>query len=67
MPGSPGSFLLESGMGVYRAGTGQITFGPGGAAHRYIQVRGAEPKLPAQSVYITGFTPFDRTLSFECS
>lgn len=67
VPGAPDSFLLERGMGVYRAGTRRIRFGPGSAPHRYVQVRGAEPKLPAQSVYITGFTPFDRTLTFECS
>jgi hypothetical protein len=66
IPGSPGSFLLERGTGVYRAGTSRIRFGPGGAAHGYVQLRGAEPKLPAQSVYITGFTPFDETLTFEC-
>jgi hypothetical protein len=66
VPGSPGSFLLERDMGVYRAGRGRIRFGPGSAPHAYVQLRGAEPKLPAQSVYITGFTPFDRTLTFEC-
>lgn len=66
VPGSPGSFLLESGSGVYRMGSRRIRFGPGSAPHPYIQVRGAEPKLPAQSVYLTGFTPFDHTLTFEC-
>jgi hypothetical protein len=30
-----------------------------------IHNRGAEPKLPGQSVHITGYTPFDRTLRFE--
>jgi hypothetical protein len=66
VPGRPGSFVLERGMGVYRAGSGQIRFGPGSVPHEYVQLRGAEPKLPARSVYITGFTPFDRTLTFEC-
>ena len=28
-------------------------------------MRGAEPKLPGPSVYITGYTPFDHTLRFE--
>ena len=67
VPGTPGSYVLEGGAGVYRAGKNEIRFGPGGAPHRYVQLRGAEPKLPGQSVYITGFTPFDRTLTFECS
>jgi hypothetical protein len=68
IPESPGSFLLESGSGIYSAGSGRgrIRFGPGSAPHRYVQVRGAEPRLPGQSVYITGFTPLDRTLTFEC-
>jgi hypothetical protein len=65
--GSPGCWLLERGTGVYRAGRSEIRFGPGFAPHRYIQVRGAEAKLPGQSVYITGVTPFDRTLTFECA
>jgi hypothetical protein len=64
--GAPGMFVLEQGSGTYRAGANEIRFGPGAAPHRYVQLRGAEPKLPGQSVYITGFTPFDRTLSFEC-
>ena len=67
MPGAPGSFVLERGSGIYRAGKNEIRFGPGAAPHRYVQLRGAEPKLPGQSVYITGFTPFDQTLTFECS
>ena len=67
VPGTAGSYVLEGGAGVYRAGKNEIRFGPGGAPHRYIQLRGAEPKLPGQSVYITGFTPFDQTLTFECS
>jgi hypothetical protein len=66
VPGSPGSFLLEQGTGTYSAGGGRIRFGPGSAPHRYVQLRGAEPKLPALSVYVTGYTPFDRTLTFEC-
>jgi hypothetical protein len=67
VPASPGSWLLERGMGVYRAGRSQIRFGPGTAPHQYVQVRGAEPRLPGQSVYLTGYTPFDQTLMFECS
>jgi hypothetical protein len=67
VPGTPGSYVLEGGSGVYRAGKNVIRFGPGAAPHRYVQLRGAEPKLPGESVYITGFTPFDQTLTFECS
>jgi hypothetical protein len=65
VPGTPGSFVLERGSGIYRAGRNEIRFGPGGAPHRYVQLRGAESRLPGQSVYITGFTPFDQTITFE--
>ena len=63
IPGRAGTFLLEDGMGAYRSRGGRIRFGPGSAAHGYVQLRGAEPRLTGQSVYITGFTPFDRTLT----
>ncbi len=63
---APGTFVLEQGTGIYRAGRNEIRFGPGAAPHRYTQVRGAEPRLPGQSVYITGYTPFDRTIQFDC-
>jgi hypothetical protein len=67
MDEAPGSFLLEQGTGIYRAGRNEVRFGPGGAPHRYTQLRGAEPRLPGLSVYITGYTPFDRTIVFECA
>jgi hypothetical protein len=63
-PDKPG-LLLTGGMGVYRAGKNSIRFGPGAAAHQYTQLRGAESALPGQSVYVTGFTPFDHTITFE--
>ncbi|MBI4876949.1 MAG: hypothetical protein HY822_20110 [Acidobacteria bacterium] len=59
------AWVLESGHATYRLGRHAIRFGPGAAAHRYIDVRGAEPKLPGPSVYLTGLTPFDRTIRFE--
>jgi hypothetical protein len=66
IPGAPGTFLLEKGEGTYRAGRHQIRFGPGEAPHRYTQLRGAESRLPGLSVYVTGYTPFDRSIVFEC-
>jgi hypothetical protein len=59
-------WLLASGQATYRMGSDVIRFGPGFAEHSYTQVRGAEPKLAGPSVYVTGLTPFDRTLEFEC-
>ena len=67
IPDMPGTFVLEQGRGVYRAGRHEIRFGPGDTPHRYTQLRGAEPRLPGQSVYITGYTPFERTILLECA
>jgi len=56
--------VLASGHATYSLDGDRVRFGPGLADHRYIQVRGAEPKLPGESVYLTGFTPFDHVLEF---
>ena len=66
IPEMPGTFLIEQGTGTYRVGRHEIRFGRGEAPHRYTQVRGAETRLPGVSVYITGYTPFDRTISLTC-
>lgn len=60
------SWVLQDGQGLYRSAKNQIRFGPGLGEHMFTQIRGAEPKLAGPSVYITGFTPFDRTIEFEC-
>jgi hypothetical protein len=59
------AFLLESGYATYRREGDELTFGPGMAETGYTQVRGAEEKLSGPSVYITGYTPFDRTVEFR--
>ena len=63
--GLPDHFVLEGGTATYRRGRNTLRIGPGAAPHRYVQVRGAEPRLPGQSLYITGLTPFDRTIRIE--
>ena len=63
---APDSWVLQGGQGVYRSAKNQIRFGPGICEHMYTQVRGAEAKLAGPSVYLTGFTPFDHTVDFEC-
>jgi hypothetical protein len=67
VPGDPGRFLLAQDSAVCRLGSDEIRVGPGAAPHAYTEVRGAEPRLPGQIVYVTGFTPFDHTLTFECT
>jgi hypothetical protein len=60
------AWLASSDRMSYRVGSDVIRFGPGDAEHSWTQVRGAEAKLSGPSVYLTGFTPFDRTIEFEC-
>ena len=67
LPDTPGAFVLEEGRGTYRTGRYEIQFGRGDAPHRYTQLRGAELRPPGLSVYITGYTPFDRTISLKPS
>jgi hypothetical protein len=64
-PEVPQCWLLTEGFGSYRLGNHELRFGPGRSEHRYVQVRGADPKLPGPSVYLTAFTPFDHTLLFS--
>ncbi|RMG21592.1 MAG: hypothetical protein D6730_18010 [Bacteroidetes bacterium] len=54
----PHAYLLQGEGGSYTYGRDRITFGPGHAAHRWTQLRGAPPKMDAMSVYLTGYTPF---------
>jgi hypothetical protein len=61
-PKVDGGWILEEGRGVYRVGNDVIRFGPGLREHSYTQLRGAEAKLNAESVYICGYTPFDYSL-----
>lgn len=65
-PQAPDAWLLGNNTGSIRAGGHEIRFGPGMEQHQYTQVRGAEPMLPGSSVYITGFTPFDHVIEFQC-
>lgn len=64
-PGPSGGMLLESGYATYRRGGDSIRFGPGAGEHWETQLRGSLPRLPGVSVYLTGFSPFDRTIRFE--
>lgn len=59
------TFLLEDGYAAYTVGDDQIRFGPGLAENQYVQVRGAEAKMTGTSVYLTTYTPLDRTIEFR--
>lgn len=58
------AFLLKAGYATARVGAGAIRFGPGFGEHAYTDVRGAEPRLAGQSVYLCGFTPLKKTIEF---
>ncbi len=60
-------FLLKNGFATYRVGEDVIRFGPGMGEHEYTQVRGAEEKPAGICVYLTGWTPLEMTVVFECS
>lgn len=64
-PNATDALLLKSGFVEYRMGTDAIRFGPGKCEHAWLELRGAQPKLPGPSVYLTGYTPFEHTLTFE--
>ena len=66
-PHAEGAWLLEREYATYRVDGSLVRFGPGAAPHLQTQLRGAETKLPGVSVYLTGYTPFDRTVRFEFS
>ncbi|HUW60320.1 MAG TPA: hypothetical protein VMZ06_04865 [Candidatus Bathyarchaeia archaeon] len=59
------AFLLNEGFAEYRMGADAIRFGPGICEHSYVEVRGAEDKLPGPSVYLTSYTPFEHTVKFQ--
>lgn len=66
----PNLSFLRQGMGRFRVGDDVIIFGPGQADHEMIRTEAAlsgaqEGTLPPGShrVYITGFTPFQKTLT----
>lgn len=70
---SDGNVFLLGGTGTYTSGGDTIRFGPGGggpvmihdlAGERYSNHFGSL-KTPGMQVYITGLTPFHRTLTFE--
>ncbi|MBC7367909.1 MAG: hypothetical protein H7343_14040 [Undibacterium sp.] len=59
------AFILSGGTGRYTMGGDTIEFGPGQSEHTYTQVRGALPKWDGLSVYLTGITPFNASLTIS--
>ncbi|MEO2047581.1 MAG: hypothetical protein ABGX16_13530, partial [Pirellulales bacterium] len=59
--GTANAYFTNSDGFTYQVGNDVIHFSGHPAAHQWTQLRGALPKLDANSVYLTGFTP----LNFE--
>lgn len=59
------AYVLKQGYATARVGNDAIRFGPGFGEHIYTDVRGAEPRLAGQTVYLCGFTPLKRTIEFS--
>lgn len=63
-PSRENAYLLPE-SGTYMVQNDTISFGPGKALHKNVQLRGALPAMDAPTVYLTGFTPFEHTLTFS--
>ena len=60
---APDSWLHSEGNAKFIMGNDEVIFGPGKAGHRWTNIRGGLPKPDADCVYLTGFTPFNHTLT----
>ena len=64
--GEGDAYLMNATSGSYSFGGDTIHFGPMLREHGYVNVRGAEARLPGQqTVYLTALTPLDYTLRFQ--
>jgi hypothetical protein len=68
----PNLYFLRQGTGRFRVGDDVITFGPGQAEHETVRLEGASFETPQRpsppdryKVYITGYTPFRKTLTIS--
>lgn len=55
-------FFLKEGMGSYQTKGESIEFGPAQYAHKWVDIRGALPRMEAPTVFLTAFTPFHKKI-----
>ncbi len=65
IPNNPSAYVLKGKQGSYTVGSDTINFGPGKFEHTGYQLRGAQPKMNAPTVYLTGITPFKHTIQIS--
>lgn len=63
--GAPEARFLRSGYATYTVSGDRLRIGPGLHEHKWIDVRGAEARLPGPSLLLTGYTPFRGVIMFE--
>jgi hypothetical protein len=64
LPDLPNAYLLGEGFASYELAGRRLRIGPGFRRHTWTQLRGAEPRLLGVTLYLTDFTPLNRTLEF---
>jgi hypothetical protein len=64
LPDLPNAYLLGEGFATYELAGHRLRLGPGFRRHTWTQLRGAEPRLLGVTLYLTDFTPLNRTLQF---
>ena len=65
IPNDPESFLWQDREVIYESGKDAIRITGGQLQHRWTQLRGALPKLDANCLYVTGFTPCQLVIDIE--
>ena len=64
--GIKNAFLINSGgYATYQKSSDKIKIGPGIAAHKWTQLRGALPKLQADCLYLTNYAPCEFEFTIE--
>ena len=64
LPDMPNAYLLGEGIASYELAGRRVRIGPGFRYHTWTQLRGAEPRLPGITLYLTDYSPLKRTLQF---
>ncbi len=63
--GVSGAYFLREGYAVYEQADRHLRIGPGVRRHGWTQLRGAELRLDGLTLYLTDFTPLERTLEIR--
>jgi hypothetical protein len=57
--------IATGGFATYRDGDDKIKVGPGTGAHKWTQLRGALPKVQAECLYFTNYSPCELEFTIE--